>query len=425
MNALKSFIASFRYFGLKKIIGSLSDSVNLLEFNEDEKKLFAQNLVNKFCSQNISVISKRQLINFMEKSFFRRKEKIKDNNFLFSESTVREQDLSRGVRNFRNFCSWSGDPKRFDLLEHYLFSPLFIQRGLDYFFSLGEKEKREIVACENNICRKISDNLGFNFPLSIASNSEESDFKNIYCEYFFEHNVSSKKGNKTILEWKKDDSTAELKRDIFHFLKITGITDNYLNYVFSQDDLKYVLESPVDKYFNRWSDSQLSSSESRLTFEEGFSFNFKNKNKSDNNLLLNIDGGEIDRTFNEKGKLGIYVDFSFTEKFLTWWLRTKFDTLPTNTKKNQHLKKILKIEVNKIISERFKKVPLYKLNKEKYHDIFFKYFYSYFSNISKGYVKVKKIINYRVNINFGPFALRKIYKIKKYQALTDKEKKPY
>ena len=49
--------------------------------------------------------------------------------------------------------------------------------------------------------------------------------------------------------------------------------ENSFNYVSSKEDLVYVLESPIDRYFNTWSESQLSSSESYLTFEEDFQFN--------------------------------------------------------------------------------------------------------------------------------------------------------
>ena len=65
----------------------------------------------------------------------------KSNINLFSDAVIREKNLLRGVRAFRNFCSWSGDPETFDLLEVYLQSPLFIQRGIDYFLWKQRRKK--------------------------------------------------------------------------------------------------------------------------------------------------------------------------------------------------------------------------------------------------------------------------------------------
>ena len=183
----------------------------------------------------------------------------------FPTLLLEARNLQRGIRAFRNFCSWSGDPETFDLLETYLHSSLFIQRGIDYFFYNGEVERKEVIGCENNICRRESDDLGFYFPLSIASDSVESDFKDIYCEYFYEKKMTSKKVAPLCFQL-KIKGNAELQRDLFYFLKITGIIENSFNYVSSKEDLVYVLESPIDRYFNTWSESQLSSSEKSSNF---------------------------------------------------------------------------------------------------------------------------------------------------------------
>ena len=268
---------------------------------------------------------------------------------LFSDSIVRSKNLLRGVRSFRNFCSWSGDPEVFDLLETYLYSPMFVQRGIDFFFNQNTSLNGDIVGCENNICRKLSDDLGLSFPLSVASDSIESDFKDIYCEYFFDKKVTSKKSGTTVSAWKAKESGEELVRDLFYFLSITGIIDNTFNNVTSSEDLLYVLDSSIDTYFNTWSDSQLSSSENYLTFEEGFNLSLTHgKNKRGRTLTLNINSGEIDKIFSDSDYLRLKANLNFSKKFLSWWIRTKFETLPSNTKKLNHLKKVLKMELDEI-----------------------------------------------------------------------------
>ena len=124
-------------------------------------------------------------------------------------------------------------------------------------------------------------------------------------------------------------------------MKITGILENSFNYVTSKEDLIYVIDSPIDRYFNTWSESQLSSSENHLTFEEDFQFNLISKNSElKNHITLNISGGEIDNIFSNSNNLKITAKFKFAKKFLNWWLRAKFETLPSNIKKLDHLKKV-------------------------------------------------------------------------------------
>ena len=71
------------------------------------------------------------------------------------------------------------------------------------------------------------------------------------------------------------------------------------------------------------------------------------------------------------------------------------------------------------------KVPLYSAKKEKFHDIFFSYFYGYFTNLNKRDFKTSELLSYELGVNIGASALQKIYRIKKYQALTEDKKEPY
>ena len=63
------------------------------------------------------------------------------------------------------------------------------------------------------------------------------------------------------------------------------------------------------------------------------------------------------------------------------------------------------------------KIPLYELRKEKFHDIFFNYFYDHFTNLSQKELKSEDLLEYKLGVNFGTYALQKIYKIKKYPNL--------
>ena len=143
--------------------------------------------------------------------------------------------------------------------------------------------------------------------------------------------------------------------------------ENSFNYVSSKEDLIYVLESPIDRYFNTWSESQLSSSENYLTFEEDFQFNLiTNNDVKKNNILLSISGGELDNIFRNSGYLEVSSNLRFAHKFLNWWLRTKFETLPSNVTKLDHLKRFFELNLilccksfrkNTIVRTKKRKVP--------------------------------------------------------------------
>ena len=64
---LKNFMASFRYFGLIKISSDISRLINELEFDDEKKSNLSNNLVDQYCSNNLSVISKRQLKVYLKK----------------------------------------------------------------------------------------------------------------------------------------------------------------------------------------------------------------------------------------------------------------------------------------------------------------------------------------------------------------------
>ena len=60
-SALKSYMASYRYLGLKYIIKNIVELSKAMELGGAEFQQLTNNLVGNFCSENLSVISKKQL----------------------------------------------------------------------------------------------------------------------------------------------------------------------------------------------------------------------------------------------------------------------------------------------------------------------------------------------------------------------------
>ena len=155
---LQSFLESYRYLGLKRSTESIVSSAHSLEVSENEFFNLVDKLVDGFCSQNLTVISHAQFKiyfkslfkNFNKKNTKNSSKAMIDN---FPEIDIYKSDMSKGIRGFRNFCSWSGEIDNFDILSRYLKFPGFIQVGLNYFFS-DNQNSDELVYCENNICRK-------------------------------------------------------------------------------------------------------------------------------------------------------------------------------------------------------------------------------------------------------------------------------
>ena len=80
---------------------------------------------------------------------------------------IYKSDMSKGIRGFRNFCSWSGEIDNFEILRRYIKYPSFIQIGLNNFFR-DNQNSGEVIFCESNICRKKKMVLGTHSPYLLA-----------------------------------------------------------------------------------------------------------------------------------------------------------------------------------------------------------------------------------------------------------------
>ena len=419
---LKSFMASFRYFGLIKISSDISKLINELEFEDEKKSNLSNNLVDQYCSNNLSVISKRQLKVYLKKIFTENnekqsKEKTPGEN-LFSKFNIKENSLKRAIRNFRNFCSWTGQVDHLGLLADYLYSPLFIQRGLDYFFDSENTRYGEVVACENNICRKLKDDTGALFQRSISSTSIESDFRENYCKYFYNKELIGKKNNSSIRAWQKADNQFEGALDLLYFLKVTGVGDNLLNNSTDSSTYNQVLESHLDQYFDTWALGQLNSSDNNFTYEEKISVK-KIESRGDE-ILLDVNSGPADEVFEGFGRLILNVDLELRSKYIIWWRREFSQTSPKRTKKIQFLKNNLALNLNFEIERRMNSVPIYKEINADLKRILLKYFYTELLELKS--VSKEGVNTFKVKLNYSPFVLKKIYEKQKVMHLTVKKK---
>jgi len=173
--AKRSVTATLQWIGLDqsmKAIGALAKS---LEMSDSDYARLTTNLLTNYCSQNLSVISlknvKKSLSNFYETPQIDILPSITKSPFAtgyFKKATegdsFKYKELDYAIKNFRAFCSWGGDVEDYRLLGPYLKNPFIMAHvlkqlsGLQDSYSkknqkvLSEKSSQTIqVVCEDLI----------------------------------------------------------------------------------------------------------------------------------------------------------------------------------------------------------------------------------------------------------------------------------
>ena len=425
---LQSFLESYRYLGLKKMTESIVSSAHSLEVSEDEFFDFVDNLIDGFCSQNITFISHSQFKIYFKNLFkiFNKKNsttpsKAMSDNFPLID--IYKSDMSKGIRGFRNFCSWSGEIDNFEVLRRYIKYPSFIQIGLNNFFR-DNQNSGEVIFCESNICRKKEDGLGYTFPLSIGSTSVEEDFKKIYCSYFFNDDLNSNDATTSQKKWMESESTRDSGHDLLYFLKISGQGEDQFSLSESKETFFSLLEYPVNIFFNNWAINLLNKSESKFYFEESFDFKFLPSSKL-GDMEFVVGHGEFDDLSDDRGKIEYNFTFSLRRKFVSWWAREFYELAPNQSKKRKHLLKLLSMELHNEIAPVLKKYYFFNKYFSEINQLIFDQFIFLLVNYDGNEIRLSELTETKVTFYFGQFALKEIFVERNLENLTANKKKPY
>jgi hypothetical protein len=346
--AKRSIVATLQYIGLDTTIKAIGAYAKNLQIPETEYENMTANLVSRFCSENITVMSLKTIRNALAYYYQNPDPEIlptiENSPYATAafksggiSSETRSKEMQFVVRNFRAFCSWGGDSADYRMLPPYLKNP-FIMAKIARNMSgrnIGWNEERQRfvaynddkavrVACKDLICRPSTPEV-FNreFPLSTGSTGINTDLNKLYCQEFRYLDYDHKKTIPEVKEWIKAQQIEDPFLESGFFVSLmTGVSDPFMTQN-KYSNIPAIVKSSVDERWTKWSKDSLNVFSHDLLFEESIKVRAMPRRQPGSireGLLLDfhVTLGEMDRIMRNNDKIHMSFDFKFSKN----WLRT-------------------------------------------------------------------------------------------------------
>lgn len=393
VQAKRSMMALIQYIGIDLSVRAIPKYAKALEFTREEYSNMVTGLVGNFCSSNISIISKRELLN----NFFLKFDK--ENNFelpsvsknaLFSNKldrfydskTALEQELLYTVKIFKSLCSWNGNPDNPGLLVPFLkhagllsffarqMSSLAIDwRESDNFLFLRTNPKSMKVWCDNLICRKVTqEELAASFQFSVGGTNIYDDYRRLYCEDFRNVDYKPKESDPRLAKLMNNMTFDEENFMNSQFIAlITGYPDLLLR-AKNFSDIKEIIRSSLDYKWDNWANEAGLNFSSDIYFEEPLMIELVDREqyydfrKRKLKVAFDINMGEFDRINQINGKLKVQFKLKVLNSFLKYYRSQIHTTGLGEVDKLNHLKDRFKLNIKDGVESARKKfiVPPWK-----------------------------------------------------------------
>lgn len=369
--------ATMQYVALDLLVRSIPLYAKYFEFQEVEYKKMTEGLVDSYCSNNLSIISKNSLkknllFRFQNESDFRLPST--DGNPLFSENLTvlqtskqsMEQEFKVAIEMFKSTCSWSGGSEDFGLMTPLMKHPSlfsFLIRQFEGYTlewvsasnSIVKKRTKSVlnVWCENLICRRSVPELFFNSVYKmIGSDNLSEDLKKLYCEEFLtlDYDIKSTKDDHLIKEMKARTFESENFLSSYLVSLITGVPDFILR-AKKFDELEDVFRSNVDSSWTIWAKNQLEKIDRDVFYEEALTFEVVKNDKFvkpfDNrfDLYFDINLGEFDRLVETRGKVKVDFSFSIPTQTIHYIRRELMSLDPRDTVSKENFYKRVRVQL--------------------------------------------------------------------------------
>lgn len=451
----RSMLANLQYLGLDLISHALPAYAKALNFKEEDFNHLATGLVKNFCSENISIISKKELIKNLNFIFTSNNDfdlPVVKNNPFFPQAIYSSEDNNDYLKKeflatidmFKGFCGWGAEVNDVRLMVPYVKNPAIMSfvirqmtnkkivwESISNGLSLEEDENTIQVLCEGLICRK-TDKVNFNrsIPRMLGTSNIEEDLKRLYCDDFRHSDYKRKDLPKTQLSLMNEMTLQKEAQLSGQFLALaTGIPELTFR-VGNTSELKDFLRKNLDEMWLKWSDLEIDKKDNNFYLEEPITVELVDRNLYFNYLkpkfkvVFDVNLGEFDRGTQMVGKLGVKFDVKVMKSFLAY-VREFWDSDEVlNDEKRNHLINVFRKKIiNKVEKSRSKfqlppwDGPLENLIVKELIDQLKLYKGSYF-NQSK-----HELVTIPIELNYGTFALKYIYyqrSVKKYMGRLDK-----
>jgi hypothetical protein len=374
----RALFSEIQYIGLDIATRALPQYAKALEFTKEEYNNLVGGLVGNFCSANLSVISKKELLNNLLIKFD------KENNFklpdvsgnpffpdnletYISKKTAIEQEFKYTVKLFQSICSWNGDPYNPGLMLPIIKNPAIISfffRQMDNqiidwkaqgnLLYLKNDKNTIQVWCENLICRKTSnENFYRKVYYSVGGTNLIDDLKRLYCMDLEPLKNSSTDSDERLLQIMKSRSSDEENFINSQFIALlTGVPDFLLGlekFTLSED----LFRSGIDYTWSKWARGQVDLLNRELFFEEPLTLELISRNlyfnafKSEIKIALDVNLGEFDRINQRNGKIRVSFNILVQRSFIHYYREATKNLDPRNTLEKEHLLKRFKLQLSK------------------------------------------------------------------------------
>jgi hypothetical protein len=385
--AKRSMVAALQYIGMDTSIKAIGAYARKLELPDEAFQKLSKNLVNNYCSKNMSVFSLKRvsesLTYYFKNPMTELVPTVDSSPFataIFKTKTessiARSNEFDQAIQNFKSFCSWGGDVADYRLMIPYLknqFIMSFVIKNLTGVQDKYDNTTNRIsqvsssdtvqVSCDELICRKVSnEDFRKKFPRTSGSSGLYTDLVKLYCHHFKVQDYSTSNTISEVKDWiKKMELEDPIFETSFFISLMTGVPDPIFG-VENYRDLPAIAKSSIDERWNIWANNLLKRFSHDILYEE--SLKIKAKPLRDN-VALRTQGfkidfmvtlGEMDKVVEDIDKLDTSFDIKLSKNYLRH-LGTKWNEFTANI--DEEGRKAFRDEVSKYIS--------YQLSgKEKY-----------------------------------------------------------
>tara|TARA_R110000868_G_scaffold38661_4_gene135096 strand:+ start:8141 stop:9823 length:1683 start_codon:yes stop_codon:yes gene_type:complete len=448
--ASRTMLSTLQYIGLDLLVRALPAYGKALQVSSEDFEQFSTNLVGSWCSQNLTIISKKELLKNL---MFQWNEEQSDilpsieDNVFFPQKLMsvasKEERLKRefywSTELFKSFCSWSNTTEDTRLMTPLVRDPVimaFIARQMDgkkltfnkrsQTISLESNGLTNRIACRGVVCRK-SDEAEFRrrMPRAIGSPDVYSDARRLFCSRFREIGINYNDPDervKSLLERRTLEENLLLSGQ---FKALLSSVPNFLIWSNTYDQSQGLMRASFDRSWTDWASAAIEKLKGSMTYEEALTVElvgrdlFYNPYRKRFSVHFDVNQGEFDRVNKVAGKMSVKFDLKISNKMLNWLRRNWISYDPTQKVERRDLinkfKGYIKKDVEKARSKLI--IPPWRGDIEEIIttellDQFSK-FLGAWDYPADGFSAIP------VHLHYGPFAMR----LMRYRHLVDEKSK--
>lgn len=441
--ALRAMYGTLQYITLDLAVRAIGAYARSFEIEKEDYQLFADNLVQNNCSPNISVISKKELLNNLKVQYSRGSyvlPTLEKNPFfphLLHDSSKlrewREKEFNYTVKLFRSACSWGGRVEAPRLLAPLLRDPFvmaFVTRQMtktrisrDYTtkkLKLAYDPQTVQVACENFICRRVSENkFDQDTPRSLGTSGYGDDFKRLYCGFTSKADRYPQENQSKIKKWIKDQTLVDQRLIVSQFVSLVSQIPDWFVRSEKFVDVKSIARGSVEQTWNDWAENSIANLNQELSFEENLVVEaigpekFFDPKKENFRVEFDVSLGEFDRSIMSKGKISSHFNIKVHKNLLAQIRREWIRLDPTQNKRKQDLKRLLERHIEEGMKSA-EKVQVFRKVKGNLNSLVVNQILRMLELYEGRYFEKREnvFVNIPVRFNYGLFALRYIHQKK-------------